>query len=285
MNITCGIVLYNPDIDRLIVNIEAIEKQISHIILVDNGSNNIEAVKKIINGNSKILLIENFENKGIAKALNQIVEKSIECFSADWVLTLDQDSVCQPELIDNYKRFLDLEKAGMLTCHIEDRNFKFEEEKKNVNNVELVDFCITSGSLINTVAWDSVGSFDENMFIDKVDTDMCWSLIENGWRIYQISYVGILHEIGNNTSRKNFFGRTPVIFNHSSFRLYYIVRNGIYCARKHPQNKNAFGMYRSSYRRILLCLVYEKDKFAKLKAGIKGIIDGHRIPISVRSTR
>ena len=44
--IAAGIVLYNPDIDRLKKNLEVIESQVEKVFLVDNHSNNLEEVKK-----------------------------------------------------------------------------------------------------------------------------------------------------------------------------------------------------------------------------------------------
>ena len=46
--IAAGIVLYNPDIDRLKKNLEVIESQVEKVFLVDNHSNNLEEVKKMI---------------------------------------------------------------------------------------------------------------------------------------------------------------------------------------------------------------------------------------------
>ena len=41
MKIVAGIILYNPDIDRLMDNISAISPQVESIIIIDNNSINI----------------------------------------------------------------------------------------------------------------------------------------------------------------------------------------------------------------------------------------------------
>ena len=277
--IAAGIVLYNPNIDRLNENINRIYNQVDEIIVVDNKSDNISTVEKILRNRSKIIVIKNEENMGIARALNQIMEYSYNN-NFTWVLSLDQDSVCERELIEQYRRYLSDSKIGMLSCHINDRNFDFEKNNQDeisIDQIEEIDFCITSGSLLRTEAWLDVGGYDEKLFIDKVDTDICWTLIEHGWKVVRIPYYGLLHEIGNKTKRVKFFNREVVIYNHSPIRIYYIVRNGLYCAEKHKKFRNTDGMRKSSYHRILLCLIFENRKIEKVLAGIRGLRDGKQM--------
>ena len=102
--ICAGIVLYNPDIERLSENIDSIISQVDKVILVDNGSSNINEVKQNF-CSDKISFIFNEKNKGIATALNQL---AIEAGNSGytWILTLDQDSVCQSGLIEKYKKYI-----------------------------------------------------------------------------------------------------------------------------------------------------------------------------------
>ena len=69
--IAAGIVLYNPDIDRLKKNLEAIAPQVEKVFLVDNHSDHIENIKKLLEQFPVCELIENEKNAGIATALNQ----------------------------------------------------------------------------------------------------------------------------------------------------------------------------------------------------------------------
>ena len=78
-----GIVLFNPDIKRLEENISAISPQVGSLILVDNGSKNIDDIKKLIEGYGNITYIRNDDNYGIAKALDQIINKADE-LGAEW---------------------------------------------------------------------------------------------------------------------------------------------------------------------------------------------------------
>ena len=120
---TVGIVTFNPDAIRLKANIDNILKNTTkaNIVVADNGSKNIDEIKNIIASNPQIVLLPLNENKGIAFALNRIFEKAIEQHH-DWVLTLDQDSVAQPNLIDVLMSYKQKQGVGILCPRIEDRN-------------------------------------------------------------------------------------------------------------------------------------------------------------------
>ena len=43
-SIIAGIVTFNPDIDRLVRNVNSIKNQVDQVVLVDNGSNEMEMI-------------------------------------------------------------------------------------------------------------------------------------------------------------------------------------------------------------------------------------------------
>ena len=114
MNTAAGITLYNPELDRLGQNIESILPQVKHIFLVDNGSCNLDEIKSLLDKFENVTLICNGENLGIAKALNQMCQAAYEN-GYEWMLTLDQDSVAESELIKKYSRYTEMEKVAILT--------------------------------------------------------------------------------------------------------------------------------------------------------------------------
>lgn len=103
-NIVAGIVLYNPNIKRLLKNIESVYPQVEKIIVFDNGSDNYEKVVKYLQKFSNIIKISSSVNKGIAHALNEIAIKAKE-MRYDWLLTLDQDTVIYKNLINTYTKY------------------------------------------------------------------------------------------------------------------------------------------------------------------------------------
>ena len=221
--IFAGIVLYNPDIERLKENVDNIINQVSRVILVNNGSENTEEIEQYLDGLEKQKIIyENLnKNKGIAAALNVIVNKCID-YNVNWVMTLDQDTVCNKDIVQKYRKYLKMDNVGQLTCEYIDRNFK-NEDKKNKYGIRKISWCITSAALLNINAWKKVGGFDERLFIDEVDYDICLSMREKGYYIYQIDFIGFVHEIGEGKSKK--IGNKIIkTWNHSAFRRYYSTR-------------------------------------------------------------
>lgn len=272
MDISAGIVLFNPDIKRLKENIDAVIIQCTHLYLVDNGSGNVDEVKGLLNqyNQSKISILWNRENQGIAKALNQLTSVA-QKEGFDWILTLDQDSVVPSNIVGEFEKYINNSSVGILCPIICDRN-KDEEIKINEDCTE-IDECITSGSLLNIKAWSEIGGFDERMFIDGVDFDICYRLRQRGYKIYCIHSVVLLHELGHIEYHRFLFWKV-LVKNHSVFRKYYIARNIIYVAKKRKSVLLAIKGILQEVKLLGIVLLYETDKKSKSISIIKGIRDG-----------
>lgn len=270
-----GIVTFNPDIDRLRENIDAIKEQVDEIVVVDNDSNNIHEIMQLSN-EYDFELVKLSSNYGIAYALN-IILKNAKLKKKNWVLALDQDSVCEKGLVDKYLKYKELPNTGMLTCNIKDRNYIYYNEGSSEKSYSEIKYCITAASFMNVEAYNSGCIYDEKMFIDKVDFDMCLQLREHGFKIYKINFNGLLQEVGDGkTVRIGPF--STVTYNHSPLRRYYMTRNGIYLARKHKEKSLVASIYRE-LRDMFIVLIFEKDKIEKLKSSLKGFSDGLKMPV------
>lgn len=274
--ILAGIVLYNPDIDRLKNNIEAIEKQVNKIVFIDNSTEqsekNINIVNQILK-ESQFIYINNNGNVGIAKALNQIMEYAFNK-EYEWVLTLDQDTICPQNLIENYKQYLSIPDVGIICPKIKDRNFEF------INNdsgkTDFIDYCITSAALTSTLIWKKIGGFSEELFIDYVDFDYCLNLKKNNYKILRVNSSEILHEIGH-AKQYCVFGKTILTFNHSPIRNYYIVRNKLICAYKYKNYVNIRKEKKEIITHIIKVIFLEKNRLCNLRYVYKGYKDGKRM--------
>ena len=91
--VIAGIVLYNPNINRLIENVKAIENQVKMVLLVDNGSNNIDLVYSAFRRDNSIMIICNGKNLGIARALNAANLEYRPALKANGFLTRDSRSI------------------------------------------------------------------------------------------------------------------------------------------------------------------------------------------------
>ena len=153
MKIPAGIVLYCPDPDRLRENLEAICPQAASVICVDNGSDNREEITRLLSQYPQTILIANESNVGIARALNQICRRAADD-GFDYVVTLDQDSVCPADMIASYEEHL-TEDAGLLCPVVKDRNHDLGTKGGDEPMTEITE-CITSASLVNLKAWEAV---------------------------------------------------------------------------------------------------------------------------------
>ncbi|NRO27418.1 glycosyltransferase [Lactobacillus helveticus] len=270
MKIIAGIVLFNPDIKRLIENVNAVSSQVDEIIFFDNNSINLNEIETFVK-RKNYQLIKSNKNYGIAHALNEL-GKAAYYKKADWFLTLDQDTVINLHLIEEYKKYMNLPRVGQLCCIFKDRNLRVKWDIPN--GVKKSNFCITSASLVNLRAWKEVGGFDESMFIDAVDNDFCAALIRRGYFNYQIDFVGFMQEIGHAT-KHHFIYKDVYTLNHSAFRRYYIARNNMLIARRYKTETNSV-LRELMYlcREIIIIILFEKNKMTKLNNYFRGIIDG-----------
>ena len=261
MDIPAGIVMFNPDIYRLKENVCAVIVQCVHIYLIDNGSSNIKEIYEILGSfnQSKITIIRNEKNQGIAKALNQLTSMA-QRDGFEWILTLDQDSISPSNIIEEFNKYIKDMNTGMLCPVICDRNKGNTIDIKNGSKE--INECITSGSLLNIKAWKEIGGFDENMFIDGVDFDICYRLRQFGYKILCVQSIVLLHELGHIEWHRFIFWRV-LVKNHSPFRKYYIARNIIYIARKRESFFLIFKSILQEVKLVSIVFLYEKDKKTK----------------------
>ena len=269
-SVLTGIITFNPDIGRLMKNIDSIIKQVKYILIIDNGSENC---KLLYNLNSKkIKIIHNKENLGIATALFQLMEYA-KNNNFKWVLTLDQDSVAEERLVDEYCKYAlrsDLQDVGMFTCLIKDRNFIDDKYEKQRGEIVDVPYCITSAAFINVKKYFQTKGSDQSFFIDAVDFDICYSLREIGYRICRINFMGLYHEVGHGENRK-FLWKTIVIYHQKPFRIYYFARNTIRMYRKHKSLFPWYAMIKKELALFVKIILYEDDKLTKLNQFCRGI--------------
>lgn len=263
--IAAGIVLYNPDIDRLQENINAIIRQVDEVILFNNGGVDIECLNNL---QVTILSAEPTSNVGIAKALNEICNYAIKQ-GYEWILTLDQDSVVSNNLIEEYSAYTQLKEVAVICPRIVDRNINSGNEATE-KPYEYTEFCITSASLVRLSAWKAVDGFWKELFIDMVDFDFCWAIIENGYKILKVNTTHILHEIGHGKT-VSFKNKKDAVYNHAAIRCYYIARNSIAVGRKHNRLVQCI---RWTLKRMYLIAKYEENRYKKLLYMFKGIFHG-----------
>ena len=185
-----GIVTFNPGIERLIENVDAIAPQVDRLLVFDNGSDNVAEICRAVDGRAKV--IQGHDNHGMAVALNTLASVAEKGRATD-IVFLDQDSIAAKDLVAR-EAACRSDDVGLVCCLVIDRNHK--ETGREEPTVCDVKRAITSGSMVNLAAWRAVGGYDERLFVDWVDNEFADNLRSHGYRLVKTSHTSILHEMG-----------------------------------------------------------------------------------------
>jgi rhamnosyltransferase len=270
-------VTYHPDA-KFPERLARIVPQVAYIVIVDNGSTD-EAVRTLrllcesINGE----LIANKENLGIATALNQGVGRAIE-YGYAWALTLDQDSWPEADLVTTlaeiYTTHPNRQKVHMLGSNYRSAatGYIALDCDSVLSNFAERKAVITSGSLMSLQAFEEIGQFRDDFFIDQVDDEYCLRLRAHSYMVIISCKPLIVHSLGNE-SRHKFLWKRPICSNQSPQRKYYITRNRVVLYREYffKEKQWVIQSLHSMFREIILILLYEDQKIAKLRSMALGV--------------
>ncbi|MDR2057900.1 MAG: hypothetical protein LBP83_06405 [Dysgonamonadaceae bacterium] len=276
MKVLGVVITYFPDPEELKFNISTYVSEIDKLIIWDNTPNQqVNYFLPIIGGKnkSKIQVMSTGKNEGIAFALNRAAEWGINNHY-DYLLTMDQDSNfvegCMAhylEIIQRNNRLDILMYTSMLRLISGDSppfEGEFLEQKLG----------ITSGSVIPLSVFAKTGFFQEELFIEGVDLEMCWRSKKYNLKIVQVNHVYLNHTVGNR-KEFNFLGKKLHSYNYPPLRIYYSARNHIYLYKKYKDKKFILPyFYHNIFKRSIAILFLEADKRRKLYAMYLGIIHG-----------
>lgn len=273
-NICAGIVSYNPDIERLKLNVEAICGQVSKVYIVDNGSENLFAINNLIVTVSKVVLIPNTENVGIAKALNQLCEIA-DNDHYQWMLTLDQDTICPKNLIELLSKYINRDDVGLICPAIHYEGWcstEIQSLAPYCEESEEIKACMTSGSLTRIKAWKKVKGFREEYFIDFVDNEFCMKLLLAHYKIIRVNTCAINHQLGE-SGTFNLLGIKKVKYTrHTPWRFYYMIRNNRVFIEEYKNQLSVFKEYLKLWYIIIKGIAFAKDR----KSTIRSIYLGYK---------
>lgn len=265
-----GIAVYNPDIEQLKINVNALIGQVPKIILVDNNSINQEIIKRTFSDpNIEVICLET--NNGTAGAFNVLFDYA-KRNNYEWCLTMDQDSICDLELIKKNQEYLKQLSIALISPQIV-YSCDISFEKKNEAKTKEIEFAIASGSLVNVERAIEIGGYDEKIFLDYADFDFCIRLRKSGGRIIFNPNSYIIHNLGD-LRKKKIWGKDIYITNHGENRRYYYAKNLKYVQQKHSDLISKQYVKRRLALKALVILLFEKRKYRKIRALIQGYQDG-----------
>lgn len=274
MRVFACIVTYEPEVELLAANIDAVLGQVEGLVLIDNASSSLPGFLEGID--PRVEIHRQSENLGLSKAMNLAAIRA-RAGGADAILMLDQDSVVSAGAVAALSSALSSHPGrSIAAAHMVDRNVD-STSGVSADTLEVVDACITSGSLIRLSDWAAVGGWDEALFIDYVDFDFCLRLRMRGKEVVIDHATTMDHGIGN--ARK--VGRV-VAWGHGEPRLEHMASDVVLYARKHRRSPAELQVVPRGVARALagLCwkavviVRYEQSKSAKLRAMARGAARG-----------
>ena len=172
MKLSAVVVWFNPD-EKCIENLRTYHPYVERIYVIDNSeSDNSD----MLAGISNAVYIPNFENKGIAAALNQGCERALND-GFDWCMTIDQDSSWEKDMLERYLTLvqenandsMNVSFAPTTQCAVipsvcsDIKHFfksflrkKTDSRRPETREAVLCNRVITSGNVINLFAWKKV---------------------------------------------------------------------------------------------------------------------------------
>lgn len=104
--------------------------------------------------------------------------------------------------------------------------------------------------------WETIGGYDEQMFIDSVDFEFCYRLRANGYKVLQTSVLRLEHSLGDSKILR-FLWIKFRNSEHNAFRTYFIAQNNIYYPKKHHLWLHLIRGNLRNIKQILIVLGYE----------------------------
>lgn len=276
----CAVVVTFRPSAELLPALAALAPQVAHIVIVDNGSSDPITIKDAT-------FISNKENRGQGVALNQGIKEAYKR-NFSWVLLMDQDSLADPAMVQElikayYTASKHHDPVGLIGV-----NFTYRTTGRLAYNKESAGRTFfkrtgiqISGSLLSLAAYQSVGPFREDFFIDYIDTEYCLRLHATGFAGIIAYNAHMAHGLGQK-------GKYTATANYSPLRRYYRTRNELVLIKEYAL-KNPWWTLKhigwSIFIEWRLILLTEDHRWEKIKAAVKGIKDaftgrmGQTIPV------
>lgn len=293
-------VTFHPDIGKLKRQLNALPKEATSVI-VDNASNADEVMelKHLVTERVGTYLIQNDKNIGLAAAVNRGAAHVAEHLAEhDFLLLMDQDSQPRPDSVENLiSTFLQLEVGGyQVGCVgpllVDDttglqygfhcvrgwrwtRVFSSPGDTKPISCANLNG----SGTLVRTSLFNKLGGLDEALFIDHVDTEWAFRVLEAGLKLFGIPQATFDHGMGEYGLRFWWFG-WRVWPQRSPLRHYYLFRNAV-CLLHRPYVPRVWKFWAviKLFLTLVIHAIFDPDRRQQMNSMLSGICDAYHRPI------
>lgn len=278
---TCAIIiLYNPSIEDTNKLLDALMHQVAHIYLVDNSLNN--TANSFKRDNVSYFFLNG--NKGIAAAQNYAIKQSIKD-KYSYILFCDQDSLLPKNAVESlHLSYQMLKKENIKVGAVGSKAINKQTSvpyslgcsliKENAfPNLTEVSYTMNSISFFSTEYFQIVGLMEEKLFIDGVDSEICWRGKQYGYHFYINNDVRIEHMLGLGCKKifNKYISITP------PKRMYFQYRNYLFLARRNYTPKSWLKYNGIKYAiKLLYYPIMIAPRLDYIKYITKGIIEGIR---------
>jgi rhamnosyltransferase len=294
MTLACVIVTFNPDITQFSRVLQASLPQAHAVIVVDNGSSPqfVSYLDKQAALADTLHVIPLPNNQGIAAAINRGMAKA-KALHSEYVLLLDHDSIPSTDLLDKLylaavSQLHSGKKIAAIGAKIFDprsnrelgfyrmRNGRWSKALCGTQKTGLIDcdYLNSSGSFIPVSAFDDIGPFNENFFVDHVDTEWFMRAQALGYVCFGLCEGALEHYMGDAVIRYWLWGWRHMP-RRSPQRHYYIVRNSLWLYR---YAYVPLAWKANNFIKLIFTFCYfstfDFQRSAQFKLIVKGFIDG-----------
>jgi len=280
----CAVITtYRPE-SAFPAKVARVRAQVATTIIVDDGarSENVRSLHEWFDSHDGVVMHHNPSNSGVAASLNAGISIA-RSRGYRWVITLDDDTLIDEDMVSNLVQGweaaaskYDQPIALLGMAHAEDTLRREAPDSRN-QSFRRKRGIITSGSLMSIEAFEKIGLFREEFFIDGIDYDYSLRARALGFLVLQMPQVGMTHFIGNRTKHR-IGPLTVYTSNHSALRRYYWARNSVVLAREHWSQDPLFSVavFLFHLRTTILIVLLEPGKRTKLRSILQGYHDALR---------
>lgn len=273
------VTLYNPNQGN-IKNVFNISKQSDYIIICDNS---LEEHSALVGDNENVIYLHWKENLGLSRAFNiALKSEKIEWRDEDIVCFFDQDSVLPKDhihkLLLEYKCLSDRgERIGCIGPVYYDSSTEKNEIPKIYHQVSdsiiEVDSIITTSMMCEYKTLREIGFWNEDIFLDMADWDICWRLLYSGYKVYMTNASILQHRVGEGVKKLG-----PIRLRiDKPFREYYETRDCIkLLLKKYVPKRYIVRFVAMLTVRLILRVVFLKNRVTRIKWYFKGVVDAIR---------
>lgn len=284
------IVTHFPD-EGFAQRVAAVAAEAKPVLVIDNSADPATVDRlAVLCAEHDVEFLANDENAGLGTALNRAFSL---LFSRGHrrAIAFDQDSAPQPGFLAALRarhdaatslaaigaNWHDARRPGVLAAHLRPRLglpglFTRVPATGDLADVTCV---ITSGTLFDLEVWRKLGGFDEDLFLDLIDTDYCLRAHAAGYCIAVATGARLEHRRGAKRPVRA-FGSTWWPAFMPPFRLRLLYRNRLLLFRRHALRQPHWAVFELFYGAKVVgeILFLEDHKAAKLSACLRGTWEG-----------